>query len=68
MRRLAEEGGLLGGSVPGHLAERRALSTLQMETIHEDGTDDLHRVAAVLADEFGLRPEELPIDVRSQAR
>ena len=64
--RLAEEGGLLGGSVPGHLRERRALSTLQMETIHEDGTDDLHRVAAVLHDEFGLRPEELPIDVRSQ--
>ena len=67
LRRLAEEGGLLGGSVPGHLRERRALSTLQMETIHEDGTDDLHRVAAVLHDEFGLRPEELPIDVRSQA-
>ena len=66
--RLAEEGGLLGTSVPGHLRERKALSTLQMETIHEDGTDDLHHVAAVIGDEFGLRPEQLPIDVRSQAR
>ena len=44
------------------------MSTLQMETIHEDGTDDLHHVAEVLRDEFGVRPEELPIDVRSQVR
>jgi hypothetical protein len=44
------------------------MSTLQMETIHEDGTDDLHHVAEVLRDEFGVRSEELPIDVRSQAR
>ena len=66
--RLAEEGDLLGGAVPGHLRERRSMSTLQMETIHEDGTDDLHHVAEVLRDEFGVRPEELPIDVRSQVR
>ena len=68
MRRMAEDGNLFGGEVPEHLRERKALSTIQMETIHKDATDDLAHVAGVLHEEFSILPDALPIDVRSQVR
>ena len=66
--RLAEEGGLLGGVIPEHLRERKAMDTLQMETIHSDTTEDLCHVASVLESEFGIPPESFSLQDRQQVQ
>lgn len=67
-RRLAEEGGLFGGTVPEHLRERKTLDSIQMSVIHHDATDDLSHVAGVLRDEFGFNPSSLRLEDRVQVR
>lgn len=39
-----------------------------MEAAHEDGSEELDKVAQVLQDAFGISPTEAPQEVRQQVR